>query len=208
MREGAMIDMEGKNPVQTIDAEVSKMKFENELNIFLNRQDVHRKNGIILLKATFPDIELLFMAPQLAPSPAVFSVRINFINYDLEPFSVSFIDPFSGELVKANQVLTHFFKKHSVDQQGNLIKQPLLQFETPDGIPFLCIPGVREYHNHPYHTGDSWLLHRKLGGEGSLGYLIGKLYEYGISALSTFNLQLNLSVPKILLGFDLNKLPE
>jgi len=202
-----MVDNEVKSTVQTVDIEVSRKKFEDELSIFLHRQDAHRENGIILLKATFPDIELLFIAKQLIPAPVVFSVRINYTNYDLEPLSVSFIDPLTGDLLKANRVLTHFNKKNGVDLNGNLIKQPLLQFETPDGIPYLCIPGVREYHNHPFHTGDSWMLHRKLGVEGSLGYLIDKLYDYGISAISTFNLPI-ISIPMVQLGLDLNKLPE
>lgn len=197
-----------KKPVQTVDIEVSLKKFEHELDVFKKRIDVHRKNGIILLEATFPNIELLFMATQLIPSPVVFSVRINFENYDLEPPSVLFINPFTRELLRINQVLTHFFKKNGLDQQGKMIGQALLQAETLESIPFLCIPGVREYHNHPFHTGDSWLLHRKLGGEGSLSYLIDKLYDYGISAISTFNLQLNFSVPQVQLGLDFNKVPE
>ena len=133
-------------------------------------------------------------------------MRINYTNYDIEPLSVSFIDPFTGDLLQANQVLTNFSKKNGIDINGILIRQPLLQFETPEGIPFLCVPGIREYHNHPFHTGDSWLLHRKSGGEGSLGYLIDKLYDYGISAISSFNIPI--STPRVQLGLDLNKLPE
>jgi hypothetical protein len=202
-----MVDNEEMSTIQTVDIEVSREKFEDELTIFLNRQDAHRENGIILLKAAFPDIELLFIAKQLIPAPVVFSVRINYTNYDLEPLSVSFINPFTGDQLRANQMLTNFSKKSGVDITGNLIRQPLLQAESHDSIPFLCVPGVREYHNHPFHTGDSWLLHRKLGGEGSLGYLIDKLYDFGISAISTFNLPI-ISIPVVQLGLDLNKLPE
>jgi hypothetical protein len=80
-----MVDNEEMSTIQTVDIEVSREKFEDELTIFLNRQDAHRENGIILLKAAFPDIELLFIAKQLIPAPVVFSVRINYTNYDLEP---------------------------------------------------------------------------------------------------------------------------
>ena len=31
------------------------------------------------------------------------------------------------------------------------------------GRPFLCVPGTREYHSHPQHSGDDWLLHRSTG---------------------------------------------
>ena len=26
--------------------------------------------------------------------------------------------------------------------------------------PFLCLRGIREYHDHPQHTGDEWLLYK------------------------------------------------
>lgn len=197
-------------PVQVVDPVVSKEKFQHELGIFLSREDAQRKRGVILLKACFPDVELMFMAPQLTPAPSVFTVRINFSNYDLEPPSVSFINPFTGELLNASKLLTHFPRKIGVNENGEPIRQNLLQFEAINEPPFLCIPGVREYHNHPYHTGDSWLLHRKLGGEGSLGYLVDKLYEYGISCLSNYNIPINLvaSVNGLQLGINPTILSE
>jgi hypothetical protein len=82
----------------------------------------------------------------------------------------------------------------------------LLQTEGPENTPFICIPGVREYHNHPSHTGDSWLLYRKKAGVGTLGYLIEKLYQYGIVTISNFNL--NINTPRMALGIDINALPE
>lgn len=45
-------------------------------------------------------------------------------------------------------------------------------------MPFICLPGVREYHEHPGHTGDSWFLHR-LSGVGTLYNLVTQLYHYG-----------------------------
>jgi len=27
--------------------------------------------------------------------------------------------------------------------------------------PFLCVRGIREYHEHPQHSGDEWLLYRE-----------------------------------------------
>jgi hypothetical protein len=27
--------------------------------------------------------------------------------------------------------------------------------------PFLCLRGIREYHEHPQHSGDEWLLYRE-----------------------------------------------
>lgn len=205
-----MAKIEQANSIQVVDPYVSEKKFQHELDIFLGRKDFQRKRGIVLLEANFPNIELMFMAPQLIPTPVAFTVRINFSNYDLEPPSITFIDPTSGELVNATKLLTHFPRKIGVNENGEPIRQNLLQFEKIDGIPFICIPGVREYHNHPAHTGDSWLLHRKSGGEGSLGYLIDKLYDYGITSLSNYNLpiQFMASVNGLQFGINLNNLPE
>src|SRR6185437_3217307 len=47
----------------------------------------------------------------------------------------------------------------------------MLQFGLPDEVPFLCLAGVREYHEHPAHTGDSWWVHRTTGA-GSLSHLL------------------------------------
>jgi hypothetical protein len=44
-----------------------------------------------------------------------------------------------------------------------LISQPLTQPDATGEAPFLCIAGVREYHDHPGHSGDSWDLHRTTG---------------------------------------------
>jgi hypothetical protein len=47
------------------------------------------------------------------------------------------------------------------------------------------VPGVREYHAHPAHTGDSWLLHRGTG-EGTLHALLHIVYQYGVQPLRDF----------------------
>jgi hypothetical protein len=63
----------------------------------------------------------------------------------------------------------------------------------PDEIPFLCIPGVREYHQHPAHTGNSWLLHRGTG-EGTLFFIVDQLWKYGVQGVASYNCQLAISI--------------
>jgi hypothetical protein len=79
---------------------------------------------------------------------------------------------------------------------------PLMQAHGPDEIPFPCLPGVREYHEHPGHSGDPWLLHRG-GGEGTLYFLLEKLYQYGVAPISTYHVQL---VPAVT-GFAQSEIP-
>jgi putative metal binding uncharacterized protein len=60
--------------------------------------------------------------------------------------------------------------------------QPMMQFWNPEDVPFLCLPGVREYHDNPAHSGDSWLLHRGRG-EGTLHFILDQLYRYGVQPM-------------------------
>jgi hypothetical protein len=192
--------------IQHIDPEVSQAKFDEEVKVFMDAYEIQRRRGIMVLDCKFPDLHLAFAAPALIPAPIVFAVKINFTNYDLEPLSVVFVDPFTLQSLKANQVLVPFLR--NIRQQGQVIPQALLQAEpVPDARPFLCIPGVREYHNHPAHTGDSWLLHRKVAGEGRLGFIVDKLYEYGISSLNGYNIQIQMTAPQVGLGIDSSKIP-
>jgi hypothetical protein len=43
------------------------------------------------------------------------------------------------------------------------IAQPIVVDNHPvTKRPFLCVKGIREYHEHPQHDGDSWCLYRGL----------------------------------------------
>ena len=76
-----------------------------------------------------------------------------------------------------------------VQAQG--LEQALLISHGPDELPFLCLPGVREYHVHPAHTGDDWLLHRDRG-EGTLYFLLEKLARYGLEPIQQFQFGLQI----------------
>ena len=61
----------------------------------------------------------------------------------------------------------------------------LLQWWTSESLPFLCIRGVREYHRHPAHTGDAWLLHRGRG-EGTLAAILAAIHEHGAAPIQAY----------------------
>ena len=82
-------------------------------------------------------------------------------------------------------------------------QQPLMQAAKPEDIPFLCIAGVREYHEHPAHSGDAWELHRKAGA-GRLVRLLEVIDTYGVRPISGYNIEL---VPRVS-GFIQNQVPE
>jgi hypothetical protein len=64
--------------------------------------------------------------------------------------------------------------------------------DSPDP-PFLCLAGVREYHDHPAHSGDRWDLHRAAGA-GKLVRLLEVIDTYGIRPLNGYHVNL---VPQI-----------
>ena len=181
---------------QYVDIDVTRRKFDFELGQFIRLKESNRKRGVIILDASFRNIYLAFSAINLNPSPIIFAVKINFENYDLEPLSVQFVNPFTFELINnRNQLLTHFNRKVCLEDGGISMQSLLVQNNGKP--PFICIPGIREYHNHPAHTGDSWLLHRR-DGEGTLGFIVDKLYEYGISGIACYQVPgINIQGPNI-----------
>jgi hypothetical protein len=184
--------------MQVVDPTVSRRKFDEELEQFRGAERVQRGRGIILLHAAFPDMEFLFSVPQLNPLCALFSVKINFDNYDLEPLSVRFTHPLTGEYQPLALVPLYRKIEHP-DRPPEL--QPLVQKDLT-GLPFLCMPGIREYHAHPAHTGDAWLRHRGIAGEGTLGFVLDKLHQYGIVPVTAF--QGMFQAPALSVNLDLN----
>ena len=191
--------MENKESLQITDPKVTKIKFETEISKFKAIEHKYWEKGIICTKILFPNVYFIFAVPKLIPYPIAFSVRINFINYDFEPPSVVFINPFTFELVKREQIPIAFIQ---INPNNFLQPQDLLQ-GLGDVVPFFCIPGIREYHNHPAHSGDSWFLYRKKG-EGELLFILDQLYIHSIGLSKAF--QVNLSMPLIRIQQEL-KLP-
>src|SRR5260370_32095481 len=150
----------------------------------------------MLHKADFREGLVALAEPQLTPAAVVTGVRFDYSNYDVRPPSVLLVNPFTCELYKAKELPTVL--KRSVEggvpqipglvippgAQARLVsQQPLMQWYGPDDTPFLCIAGVREYHDHPGHSGDAWELHRKTGA-GRLVRLLDTITKYGIQPIS------------------------
>ncbi|MBK7764391.1 MAG: hypothetical protein IPI46_13775 [Bacteroidetes bacterium] len=196
-----------ENHVQYVEQMVSEKKFNRELKLFKeNYNDQYRTRGIILIEACFPNIELMFITPNLKPISIAFAVRINFSNYDVEPLSIRFINPITREFILGENNVVPFFIKVGALPNGQPIPQNLLQCESPNSLPFLCFQGTREYHNHSYHSGDSWLLYRQKG-KGTLAFIIEALYNYGVTSLDAYSIQF-ISSPVLQFHIDMNKIPE
>lgn len=177
---------------QYVDEKVTKQKFREELDIFKKSKAHYRSIGIFLLDEEYPNAYFGFAAIKLSPVPLVFAVKINFTNYDVEALSVKFVHPITFQPMHFNQVPTRLRRR--VDRPPGF--EDLLQAQT-DQIPFLCFAGTREYHDHTFHTGDSWFLHRKRAGEGSLCFILDNLHLYGTNPMATYNLQVVLNGPAV-----------
>lgn len=200
-----------------VDPTVSRAKFEREVDTVRRRQAEYHVRGIWLIEATFPVVFVVMASPQLRPPPVVFGALFDFADYDLRPASVRLVNPFTREPYKAGELPTHLKRRAPMtpeiaaqalaqgqDPAQVMVQQPMMQFNTPDDIPFLCLPGVREYHDHPAHTGDSWLLRRGTT-EGSLVFFLEQLHKYGIAPLAGYQMP-TIVLPH--LGMANGELPE
>ncbi len=191
---------------QFVDPRVSRAKFDREIAEYHDLGSDYRRRGWLLVRAEFPWILVVLAAPQLKPPAIVTGVAFDYTNYDMRPPSVRLVDPFTGNPYKAKELPTHL--KRSVESAGPPIpglqlplgaearfvaQQPLMQWYGPDDTPFLCIAGVREYHDHPGHSGDAWELHRR-SGAGRFVRLLETITKYGVQPIADYQISLQLRI--------------
>lgn len=173
-----------------VDPVVSRAKFDREIAEYRVLEKQHMARGWWMLEAEFPTVFVVFATPKLQPPAVVFGAELDFTNYDFWPPSVRLVDPFTRVPYTQVELPSQLFRR-VLQPVGNAMvpaAQPLMQAHAANDVPFLCIAGTRQYHQHPGHTGDSWLLHRGTA-EGTLFFLLEKLYRYGVEPISTWGLQ-------------------
>ena len=192
-----------------VDPAVSQTKFDREVSLYREREEEHLRRGWFLVKAEYPEVFVVFGAPQLSPAALVFGALLDFTDYDLWPPSVKLVNPFTREPYKSKDLPRRLLRQPAVpaDQalpgQLQFVQpQDLMVAHDPEDIPFLCIPGVREYHEHPAHSGDSWLLY-KGSGEGTLHFLLDQIHKYGIQPITAYNVTM-----QPIIQYAQNELPE
>jgi Predicted metal binding domain len=108
-------------------------------------------------------------------------VHIDFTDFDVRPPSVVFVDPFNETPLNygACWKFTRFNPRSPLPggptgpQQYEVVDM-IQAFDT--NKPFLCLQGVREYHDSSAHTGDSWFLHRR---KNLLIHILTILQQFG-----------------------------
>lgn len=195
-------------PSQFVDPEVSITKFHRELAEYRQNADEYRRRGWILVEAEFPRIFVILAAPKLNPPAVVMGVDFDYSNYDAAPPSVTLVKPFTREPYKSKELpnpLNRALPPQQIQMPGmpedqkmqvNAV-QAYMQSYGADEIPFLCVQGVREYHNHPAHSGDVWELHRA-SGAGRFVRLLEIIYRYGVEPIISYGVQL---IPQVGLSY-------
>jgi hypothetical protein len=194
----------GQAALTRVDPEVCRLKFEREVKRLTEQQSALQSRGIFLLGSpTYPIVELIFVPrhplqvpvgiqqpvnEQTPGSPPVtiqmsvaavpsisaraFKARFDLTDYDLRAPSLEFRDPWSDELLQYGTMFRALeFEKDRKAHVVLLDKHPLTH------KPFLCLRGIREYHEHPQHSGDEWLLYRT---EMSLFSIVMSLWRVSI----------------------------
>ena len=159
-----------------VDPAISALKLRRELELW-HANSAHQERGWILLRhdESAPLVELAFLSristsAGSGPLPIVAcAIRLTYENYDLWPPSLTFIDIFTRQPAKPHVRAFMSMKDGPHDV--------LIDGHPETGLPFLCVAGIREYHTHPQHTGDSWLLHRSQG-EGGISTICDRVWRY------------------------------
>jgi hypothetical protein len=100
-----------------------------------------------------PNTQLLAEVPSLAAR--CFKARFDLSDYDLRAPSVDFRDPWTDELLQYPTMFRAI--EFEQERKAHVV---LLDDHPITHKPFLCLRGIREYHEHPQHSGDDWLLYR------------------------------------------------
>ncbi len=199
---------------QAVDPAISREKFRREVADFRRLAGDYRARGWFLAEAHFPRVVVVMAAPQLEPASVITGVEFDYTDYDVQPPSVRLVHPFTGVPYTLAQLpislrrqarpelpaeVRAFFEQGGAQLAG---EQNLMQGYGPDDIPFMCVAGVREYHDHPGHSGDPWELH-SASGAGRLVRLLDVIDRYGIKPLAGFNIRLETRIT----GFTQREVP-
>jgi hypothetical protein len=175
-------------PAVLVDPEISKRKLDRELEDWDDNQEIYEKRGWILLGHEGLNVDIAFSARlpigPFADVPSIpLAVRLGFQNYDLWPPSVRVIDPITRRWLQVPRVGALDFK---VDDGESKPLNLFVLGHPRSGYVFLCKQGVLEYHTHPEHSGDDWLLYRG-HGFGTLGALCDLLWRRAVRTVTGVN---------------------
>jgi hypothetical protein len=165
-----------------VDPSVNRLKYDREIARLQEQRDELNQRGVFLLGSScYPHIDLILVpryamgvtlsvphqgvlfVPQGARtavevpslSASAFKAHFDLSNYDLDAPGLEFRNPWTDAPLQFNTMFRAF--QFDENRKGHVV---LLDDHPLTHRPFLCIRGIREYHEHPQHSGDQWLLYR------------------------------------------------
>lgn len=156
-----------------VPEQVTAAKFSEQLDRWHANAEVYARRGWLLLSIGDLSVDVGFLRNVAMGGRAIpvmtACVRLDYWNFDLWPPSLTFLDPLTRQPapppVRApDRVSAEEVRDALIDQHPATLQ------------PFLCLPGIREYHSHPQHSGDDWLLHRHLR-EGDLAVVCERIWR-------------------------------
>lgn len=130
-----------------VDRNVSLRKFKRETDTLLRLRNEYLARGWDIKEVSYPTIKIHFLN---SSGKAVIGIIVDCNDYNFMPVSVVYTNT-KFEPLKFNQLPIFVC-------QG---ARPLVIQEHPlTHRPFICLPGIREYHSHYEHHDNHWDLHR------------------------------------------------
>ncbi|MDE0626340.1 MAG: hypothetical protein OXH99_08080 [Bryobacterales bacterium] len=183
-----------------MDPAVSQRKFDREIAEFRSQANEYGRRGWFLAEAEFPCALVILATAKTQPISIMCGVWFDYSNYDAAPPSVRLVHPLTREPYRWSELPTRLPKSVPPPDAGQAaqpmppgivlaVQQPYMQAHGDDDVPFLCVAGVREYHEHPAHSGDHWESHRPLGA-GRLVRLVAVISKYGLETINGFEVQM------------------
>lgn len=154
-----------------VEPEISRTKLGREIAAWRSNEAEYRARGWLLLAHDDLTVELGFLGriplgnaqvPILLPA-----IRLDYENYDLWPPSLTFIDVCTRE--PADPQLPQALIVGDAGPRNILLR-------NGDRKVFLCVPGTREFHDHPQHSGEPWPLFRSRK-MGSLAVIAERIWQ-------------------------------
>lgn len=157
--------------------DVSRAKLGRQVESFRASEEAYRQRGYWIEDVDDLQVLLTFTIRSVGAAllpPLGFCIRLDFTNFDLWAPSLTFVDcrtrhpvPGTPQGMQPPGIPVRAIGENRMD---SLINQ-----HPMTGLPFLCQPGVRDYHSHLQHSGDLWLLRRTTVSLTSLADLVWTL---------------------------------
>lgn len=164
-----------------IDERISRSKFDREIARLANQQATLQSRGVFVVGVPiFPYVDVVFVPrrslqfvfqvqsvglialPQGVSKKVeqpftgrAFKGRFDLSDYDIRAPGLALLDPWTDQPLPVEKMIPASEFEH--ERRAHLV---LINQHPNTGRPFLCLRGTREYHEHPQHAGDQWMLYR------------------------------------------------